>query len=376
MKKSLIALSILGAFVPAAQAQNVTLYGVMDGTVANVKAGSFSNTVLISGGHSTSRLGLRATEDLGGGLRAAFNLESGLAIDTGVQGGASGATGANSTGGSQVFSRGSNVELSGPFGTIQLGKISTHANTHIATYSPAAGNYNAISFRGAVTGLTGWRDNSMRYASPVTNGFQLTALYTFGNTAATSTGSESTTAANKKYGQGTEIGLNYSAGPLAAGIYSAKVFTTASATAKEDSQGLGVSYNFGFARVGASFTKYDPDTTASNDKRKGYSAAAAIPLSSALTLSGFYGNVTREGTTDLKTNYTSVGVDYALSKRTTAQAFFIKAKNNEGIGDATAATTVIAAGFAGLGAGNGNPLPTIATGQDPTALGVGIRHTW
>lgn len=376
MKKSLIALSVLGALVPAAHAQNVTLYGVMDGTVANVKSGAFSNTVLLSGGHSTSRLGVRAAEDLGGGLRAAFNLEAGLAIDTGVAGGATGATGANSTGGSQLWSRGANIELGGAFGTLQLGKISTHANTHIATYSPGAGNYNAVSFRGAVTGLTGWRDNSMRYATPRMSGVQVTALYTFGNTSSSSTGSESTTAANKKYGQGTEVGVNYSAGPLAAGIYSAKVFTQASAVAKEDSQGLGVSYDLGVARVGASFTKYDPDTTASNDKRKGYSAAVALPVSSALTLSGFYGNVTREGSTDLKTNYTSVGVDYALSKRTTAYAFFVKAKNNEGVGDAAAATTVIAAGFTGLGAGNGNPLPAIGTGADPTAAAVGIRHTW
>jgi len=246
MKKSLVALSILGAFVPVAHAQNVTMYGVMDGTAVNVKAGAFSNTVLVSGGHSTSRLGFRATEDLGGGLRATFNLEAGLTIDTGVMGGATGATGANTSGSSQIFSRGSNVGLEGAFGSVSLGKISTHANTHILTFSPGAGNYNAISFRGAATGLTGWRDNSMRYATPVINGLQVTALYTFGNTASTSTGSESTTAANKKFGQGTEIGLNYSSGPLAAAIYSAKVFTTASAVAKEDSQGLGISYNFGF----------------------------------------------------------------------------------------------------------------------------------
>jgi len=368
MKKSLIAVSVLAATASIAQAQNVSLYGVMDGTVASVKSGSFSNTVLVSGGHSTSRFGLRGSEDLGGGLKANFNLEAGMAIDTGMAGGPSGATSAT-TGTNQLFNRGAFVGVEGGMGALNVGKISTHANAWLGTYSPGAGNYNWVSFRSAATPtLTGWRDNTLEYTTPRMAGVQARLLYTFGNTAAASTGSEGTTAANKKFGQGTEVGVNYTAGPLNVGYFSAKLNTTASATAKEEATGLGASYNFGVARAGATYQQYDPDTTATNDKIKSYSAAIAVPVTASLSLSGFYGNATQEATTDRKTNLTSIGADYALSKRTTAHAFYVKVKNNNG--------GAAGVGLSGLGAANGSPLPAIAVGDDPNALGIGIRHTF
>lgn len=377
MKKSLLAVSVLSALASVAQAQNISVYGVMDGTVAGVKSGTFSNSVVLSGGHSTSRLGFRGSEDLGGGLRANFELEGGLAIDVGAMGGASGATSANTAGSSTIFSRGSWVGLQGGFGSIQIGKISTHANAFLLGYI-AGGNYNVISYRNALTGLTGWRDNSINYVTPTINGFTGRIMHTTGNV--TATGNEGTTDANKGYGKGTEFGLSYAAGPLAAGVYQAKL-AIGSSTVEEMSKGFGARYNLGFATVGAVYTTYDPSDAASNDQRKGLALSINYPMSPTITLVGFTGNVSQEnggGTNEIKTRYSSVGADYALSKRTTAYAFFVKAANNangkNSLGGLGATGTNPQTGA--VSAVNSSPLPEITAGDDPQAWGVGIRHSF
>ena len=91
MKKSLLAVAALGAFASAAQAQSsVTVYGVMDaGYVGANERVATGATVLRAtqsgfgdGGESTSRLGFKGTEDLGGGMSAFFTVELGLNLDT------------------------------------------------------------------------------------------------------------------------------------------------------------------------------------------------------------------------------------------------------------------------------------------------------
>jgi predicted porin len=83
MRKSLLAVALACAF-PAAFAQSaVTLYGILDVGVERLDVGSFSETRLMSGISQGSRWGIRGSEDLGGGYRAIFTLESRFAIDTG-----------------------------------------------------------------------------------------------------------------------------------------------------------------------------------------------------------------------------------------------------------------------------------------------------
>ena len=89
MKKSLIALAALATVATAAQAQSsVTLYGIVDMGIMSSKTDGAGNVLAAqSGALSTSRWGVRGTEDLGGGLTAAFNLESEIAADAGTAGG-------------------------------------------------------------------------------------------------------------------------------------------------------------------------------------------------------------------------------------------------------------------------------------------------
>ena len=98
MKKSLLALAAMGAFAGVAQAQSsVTVYGIIDvgfiggnqqgratgtGNTPAAYSNSTGNQFSGSGAQSTSRIGFRGTEDLGGGLSAFFTLENALAPDS------------------------------------------------------------------------------------------------------------------------------------------------------------------------------------------------------------------------------------------------------------------------------------------------------
>src|SRR5260221_366895 len=108
MKKTVLALAALAAVSTSALAQSsVTIYGVVDASLENVK-GTDSLTRVSSDNLATSRLGFRGVEDLGGGLKAKFTLEAGLKVDTGAQD-------------SAFWGRSAWVGLEGGFGELRVG---------------------------------------------------------------------------------------------------------------------------------------------------------------------------------------------------------------------------------------------------------------
>ena len=188
MKKSLLALALLGAFSGAAMAQSsVTIYGVADLGLRHVKDGTAtgSTTSLTSGTEQSSRLGFKGTEDLGGGLKANFVFETGLNIDSGTsQGGA--------------FGRKATVGLSGDFGSVDLGRDKTINNQFIDAFDPFASSYinngsglSSLYFYGNNTPLTptannttaGRVNNAIFYNTPNWDGFRGSATYGFGEVA-------------------------------------------------------------------------------------------------------------------------------------------------------------------------------------------------
>src|SRR5690554_2252199 len=90
MKKSLIALAVLASAGGALAQSSVTLYGRIDTSVGSEKIDGVNTSEMFSGRLSTSRIGLRGSEDLGGGLKANFNLEGTLNSDDGRVGSAAG----------------------------------------------------------------------------------------------------------------------------------------------------------------------------------------------------------------------------------------------------------------------------------------------
>ena len=141
MKKSLIALAVLSAAAGAASAQsNVTLFGVVDVGVRHVDNAGTTSTQMSTDGLQSSRLGFRGTEDLGGGLRAGFWLESAINADTGTP---------NAT---RFWHRRSTVSLSSAsLGEIRLGRDLTPTWTAMADFD--------------VFGTNGIGDTSLTYAA-------------------------------------------------------------------------------------------------------------------------------------------------------------------------------------------------------------------
>ncbi|MCW7539875.1 porin [Aquabacterium sp. A7-Y] len=118
MKKSLLALAVLGAFAGAASAQSaVTIYGKIDMGLAkandgeSILTGGPSNDKLQVREQAGSRLGFRGTEDLGGGLKANFQIEHRFQPD-----------GGNITSAASFWDGMSWVGLSGAFGELRLGR--------------------------------------------------------------------------------------------------------------------------------------------------------------------------------------------------------------------------------------------------------------
>lgn len=159
MRLSPWTLALLGLFGSATQAQTVTIYGLLDASVEHldhVGAAGASLTRMpgLTGGAAPSRLGIRGSEDLGGGLKAVFTLEQGFGVDAGTlnQGG-------------RAWGRQAYVGLSGDWGSLTLGRQysmlfwsqldadllgpNMFGSGSLDSYLPNARVDNALAYRGS-----------------------------------------------------------------------------------------------------------------------------------------------------------------------------------------------------------------------------------
>ena len=184
MNKKLVAVAVAGVLAAplAAQAQtaNVTLYGrlnvdyeLINGKQAPDAAGNQSNPTISRLSSNSSRLGVRGTESLGGGLNAIFQIESNISGDTGN----------SSTSG--FASRETFVGLQGAWGTFKMGKfLMPYDDLHpifgnVPTYTTSILSTADLWSQGTLSKFAGGFDarlgNSLRYDSPVYSGFNYSA---------------------------------------------------------------------------------------------------------------------------------------------------------------------------------------------------------
>lgn len=134
--------------IPAAQAQ-VTAFGVLDLGLSRVSAGGAGSQSLVNGdGNTSSRIGFRGTEDLGGGLKAHFWIESAINVDNGT----SGATSTNnkdSVGGGLTWGRRSTLGLQGNWGELRLGRDYVPSFSNLTTSMHPFGT-NGVGSSGAL----------------------------------------------------------------------------------------------------------------------------------------------------------------------------------------------------------------------------------
>jgi len=333
MKKSsllLLAAGLTSGGAAFAQS-NVTIYGIVDTSIhylSNANAQGNSNVRMDNGAIANSRIGFKGTEDLGGGLKAMFQLENGFSSDTGVM----------QQNGS-LFGRQSWVGLQGSFGKVRMGRQNTPLFDLLADhFDPlTVGNYASNSWLPAAATLVR-SPNMLRYDGE------------FGPVAASASWAFGEKAGSIRTGSQFSSALRYTAGAFAVGGGYQQTVDGTNSSFKDTVWNLSASYDFGPAKIfggwfnikdrtgtTGSVMAADSDvsngwTTASianngtNNQRKdnGFFLGSSYKASNALTLTGaFYydrsKNVSYVSTGNVGDGkrYALVGwADYALSKRT------------------------------------------------------------
>ncbi|MES2071481.1 MAG: porin [Pseudomonadota bacterium] len=313
MKKSLLAVALLGAFSGAAFAQsNVTIYGVVDAGISRDDNGVTNGvkTGQDSGLQSGSRLGFKGTEDLGGGLKANFVLEMGLKEDTGT-----------SDQGGLAFGRQAYVGLSGDFGAVNLGRQKS------VTYSIGeAVDPFGIGLAGDLNRLfktTTRRDNAVTYTTNNLSGFVGSAQYAFGEVAGNNS-------ANRTAG----ISGTYAAGPVFAAIAYEKVNDVNG----NDAPGgkklfIGGTYNFDVVKAHAAYETIKGSTSATNltdTEQRIWMVGATVPFGASAFLID-YTRLKDQNVANSDANQIAIGYTYALSKRTNVYTSYSRTANDANV---------------------------------------------
>lgn len=309
MKKSLIALAVLGSVAGVAQAQSsVTLYGIVDVYLGSSKSGIGASSVtrLDSGGFNGSRFGLKGSEDLGGGLKAVFALEQGFSADTGV---------ANTfNGASTSFNRQSYVGLAGGFGTVTFGNVWSSMDDVLGASNGAFDSvFSPAGSVGAVNGLYVDRPrNAIKYQSNDFGGFS--AGFTHGLDENTAISADV-----------TDFSLTYAAGPVAAAL----AYQVQNGPIDLKLTHLGGSYDLGVAKILASYGNTKFGSAKIND----YQVGVDVPLSPALTVSASYAmSDDNAAAGDFERAGFGIALEYKLSKRTKVYGGVVSTKEEDAAG--------------------------------------------
>lgn len=303
MKKSLLALAVLGAFAGVAQAQsNVTLYGSIDAGLRRVDkvdaAGNSRITMGSNGTYQSNRIGFKGVEDLGGGLNAHFTLETGFNSGTGAFD--------NTT--SQLFRRTASVGLGGAWGSLDLGHQYTVAYRTVGVYDPF--NYKFTSLIPlADLALSGSRLNNDIQGTAVFGPVTARLEYALGEVAgATSAGSTKA------------IGATFVSGPFSAGAAYSKRTASAVAPVVVDGKNwtVGGAFATGPFRVALGYMNEKDEPIAGTTKIKSAWGGGSYNFTEALALTAAYYQIktTPTGAIDGKRDLFIVGGTYAVSKRT------------------------------------------------------------
>ena len=322
------------------------MYGRVDAglnsRVNTAATGIETNTTAIAfSGINSSLIGFKGTEDLGGGLKASFLVETGLALGAKVADSTETLTSSNTT---VLGDRGSYLELEGSFGKITAGNQNTGARDLFVAFDAGgainvagslnsstgndSGNANSYATgTSANTGSHGAFANAIKYTAPTYNGLTVAGSFTKNNVNTSGTATQDTRSA-----QGYSFGGNYVNGPLSAGISYADAKTVTAAAAAQvvtKTTAVGAAYDLGMAKLYVAHFKLDQvdevsgtTTTGLNVQRKSTTYGVKAPLTPTVTAFASMGTGTLSfgsGAFERDLKGTQMGVNYDFSKRTAAK---------------------------------------------------------
>ncbi|WP_280155122.1 porin [Piscinibacter sp. XHJ-5] len=356
MLRTPLVVALLGVGA-AAQAQNVTLYGIMDVGVehlthVNAQGDSLTRMPNLTG-TVPSRIGVRGTEDLGGGWQALFNLESGIALKSG---------GLNN--GGRMWGRAAYVGAAGPFGRLTLGRQVNMTVLAVSSHVMGPALYSFASHDPYIPNAIS--DNALGYLGTF-SGVTVGATYSLGRDTASIGGPAATScpgeaADSRQCRQWTAL-LKYDApsfgvaashdvmhgGPGAA-------FGMTSSDHTDERTVVSAWRRVGGVKVSGGVLHRKRDNVARLVSNLVY-AGASVPVTAALTADMELSKLDVRSSPNDSTMVVLRGV-YALSKRTAIYAMAGHLRNEEG-----AAVSLSAGG-------------TVGVGMSQSGVMAGIRHTF
>ncbi|HEX5310376.1 porin [Aquabacterium sp.] len=330
MKKTLLALAALAASSAAFAQSFVTLYGVVDVSVERVK-GDHQVTRVSSGNLATSRLGFKGTEDIGGGLKANFVLESAVNADTGAQG--------NSN---RLFDRAAWAGLAGGAGELRLGRqdsaIGALAGDTSILGGQAYDDLKIVKTRAAEY----YRrlDNAVTYVLPqVMPGLSAQLQYSTASGSSASTGALGSEAYGSNFNKSYGLSVKYAEGPVLAGLGYLNVTDDNSAVPgnqRANATLVYAGYDLGAAKVIAYMDNETGKVAAAEAGKKRlsvYGVKAIVPVSAELTVSAGVSkakNIAGSKVGNDDAVITAIKANYKLSKRTSVYGLATLVNNESG----------------------------------------------
>ncbi|TDN61807.1 porin [Paraburkholderia sp. BL10I2N1] len=367
-KYKVVVMAAIGA-VCAGQAHaqsSLTLYGILDVfagyQTAKVGGRNTSLAVLGNNGELTSRWGLRGTEDLGGGYRTMFALESGFDPGTGKQ--------QNSY---RFFDRQAWVGVGAPWGELRFGR----QNSPMFVYSGNMDAFGAATYGSGYNNFANWQarvDNDISYISPKLANTQLELHYSVG-------GQPGTLAGNAVY----QAGLQTTQGPVYLALaYLNAANATASVRVQEIMAGGNVDYGLGkiylgffrandviSATTGNALSnpagKYDPTVgpvgNVAGNWHSTWSLSADYRFTPFLSAGAGYAFIKDSSSLGNDASQMSAIVNYDLSKATRLYGVVSRLNNRNTAQFKMAGASITTGSFL-----------TPDKGQSETGVQVGIRH--
>jgi predicted porin len=294
MNKSLIAAAVLATLGSAAFAQSsVQIYGRVNETIERQKVGNGKNDWVMQ--NNASRIGFKGSEDLGGGLKAGFQLEHGFNLETGRQTQ------------SAFWARQSEVNLGGGFGMVRLGNFTSEAYYATSDYV-GLHNHETGTSADAFYAYLGRNTGKVAYRTPSLGGATVEGAVTEGG------------AGNRTF----DLAANYDLGSLHLGAgYEKNTPTDKSA----NQFALRALYELGAFTFGG-YVQRDKDGFGDGlGNRTTLRASAMYTLGNSefhlnLGRAGAYSK--RVGSLGDSANQYTVGYNYNLSKRTKVYSFYTK----------------------------------------------------
>ncbi len=318
MKKYMFLLPMIAMTNVALAQSSVTVFGVVDATIAIGKGSVLSQNSMSRGGLSTPRLGFRGEEDLGNGLKAGFWLEGQVNTDDGTGGSLNTnnqKSGASVGAQSLNFARRATISVSNDLGEIRLGRdyLPQYNNVLRGDIFGNVGVGAALNFTAISAGYTAVRaSNMISYLSPKVSGFTTHIATYFG---------ENTDGPATSYdGSGTGIHLGYENGPIQVGVATG---TTHYATGNTRQSNIQAAYDFGVVKI---TSQYNQDRTAGLNAHGG-AVGGSMPIGPGIIKAGYswYNKNNKSEASKL-----SLGYVYSLSKRTQLYATAARIDNSGG----------------------------------------------